>query len=67
MNKIKEFSSYNLKRGKYNLDKLNSAYLYNENYLIKMKIEVNFLNNSNISKYIEMTNDKPISFFLIVI
>ena len=63
MNKIKEISSYNLQKGKYNLDKLNSAYLYDENYLIKMKKDVNFLNNSNISKYIEMSNDKPNTFF----
>ena len=63
INKIKEISSYNSERGKYNLHKLNSAYLYDENYLIKMKTDMNFLNNSNISKYIEMSNDEPNTFF----
>ena len=63
INKIKEISSYNLQRGKYNLDKLNSAYKYDENYLIKMNTDMNFLNNSNISKYIEMSNDEPNTFF----
>ena len=58
-NKIREILTYNSHRGKFNLDKLNPEYLYNKNYLVKMKNDMNFLNNSYLSKYIDMSNGEP--------
>ena len=58
-NKIREILTYNSHRGKFNLDKLNPEYLYNKNYLVKMKNDMNFLNNSYLSKYIDMSNREP--------
>ena len=62
LNKIREISTYNSQKGKYNLDKINPAYLYNKNYLYKMSNDMNFLNNSTLSKYIDMTNGEPDAF-----
>ena len=62
LNKIREISTYNSQKGKYNLDKINPAYLYNKNYLVKMNNDMNFLNNSTLSKYIDMSNGEPDAF-----
>ena len=56
MNKIREISTYNSQKGKYNLDKLNSAYLYDPNYLSKMRNDMDFLKNSSLNNYFDMTN-----------
>jgi hypothetical protein len=49
--KIREICSYNVLGGKYNLEKINKIYLYDRNYLIKMKYDLDFLTNSKLNKY----------------
>ena len=56
MYKIREISTYSFQKGKYNLEKLNPAYLYNPNYLIEMKNDMDFLKKSSLNNYIDMTN-----------
>ena len=56
MYKIREISTYSFQKGKYNLEKLNPAYLYNPNYLIEMGNDMDFLKKSSLNNYIDMTN-----------
>ena len=55
--KFREVSSYPINLGKHNLKNLNSAYYYDDNYLITMKSDLHFLKNTNIKKYIFFSND----------
>ena len=55
--KFREVSSYSINLGKHNLKNLNSAYYYDDNYLITMKSDLHFLMNTNIKKYIFFSND----------
>ena len=53
--KLRSFSYYNSFNGKFNFNNMNKAYIYNDQYLIKMKNDLNFLNNSNLQKYIDFS------------
>jgi len=53
LQKIREECSYNVLGGKFNLDKINKAYKFDKNYLIKMKFDMDFLRNSKIATYFE--------------
>lgn len=54
-NKIREICSYNIINGKFNLDKLNKNYLFDRNYLLKMKFDNEFLKSSFLNKYFEFS------------
>ena len=62
--KIREISSYNQTKGKINIDKINKAYLFDKNYLIKMKFDVDFFKQSPIRKYFEIKNVELDTFLL---
>ena len=53
--KLRSFSYYNSFNGKFNFNNMNKAYIYNDQYLIEMKNDLNFLNNSNLQKYIDFS------------
>ena len=63
MVKIRETSSYNSNREKYNLNNINKAYLYDNDYLINMENDMNFLKDSNIFNYFEIQANKFDAFF----
>ena len=54
--KVRELSYYKSLNGKFNFNKMNKAYIYNNDYLIKMKNDMNFLRNSYLGNYIDFTN-----------
>ena len=64
MQKIRELSFYYYFQGKWDLTKIRKDYLFNNNYLLKMKDDLNFLRNTILKNYIEM-NNSPIDAFLI--
>lgn len=49
LSKIRELCSYNVLGGKFDLDKINKIYLFDKNYLIKMKYDLDFLKDSKIA------------------
>ncbi len=53
--KLRSFSYYNTFNGKFNFNNMNKAYIYNDQYLIKMKNDLNFLYNSNLQNYIDFS------------
>ncbi len=61
--KIREMCSYNVLGGKYNLDNINKFYMFDKNYLIKMKFDTDFLVNSRLSKYFEFEACEADPFF----
>ncbi len=63
MVKVRELSFYYYFQGKFDLTQIKKEYLYNNNYLLKMTDDLNFLNNSILSKYIEF-NNSPVDPFL---
>ena len=63
MVKVRELSFYSYFQGKFDLTQIKKEYLYNNNYLLKMTDDLNFLNNSILSKYIEF-NNTPVDPFL---
>ena len=63
MVKVRELSFYYYFQGKFDLTQIKKEYLYNNNYLLKMTDDLNFLNNSILSKYIEF-NNTPVDPFL---
>ena len=54
--KVRELSYYKSLNGKFDFNKMNKAYIYNNDYLIKMKDDMKFLRNSYLGKYIDFTN-----------
>ena len=56
MMKIRELAFYYYFQGKWDLTKIKRDYLYNNNYLLKMRDDLSFLNNSILRDYIEMNN-----------
>ena len=54
--KIREISSYNELKGKWDPDRANRAYLYKSNYLINMTENIKFINNSILFNFIETDN-----------
>ena len=63
MVKIREISSYNSNREKYNLNNINKAYLYDNDFLIKMEKDISFLKSSNIFNYFDIQTHKFDVFF----
>ena len=62
--KIREILSSNKTEcGKFDIEKINKAYLYDKNYLIKMSDDLNFLKNSNIKQFIFFDNEQIDPFF----
>ena len=58
MMKVRELAFYNYFQGKWDLTKIKRNYLYNNSYLLKMKDDLYFLNNSILNNYIEL-NELP--------
>jgi hypothetical protein len=58
--------SYNVLGGKFDLEKINKIYLFDKNYLIKMKYDLNFLKNSRITTLygIEWEESDPFLIFI---
>jgi hypothetical protein len=56
-NKIREICSYNVLGGKFNLEKINKVYLYDRNYLIKMKFDLDFLKNTNLEQHFNFSRE----------
>ena len=54
--KVNKLLSYYSDSGKFNINKIRMEYLYDPNYLSKMKDDLFFLKNSVLSYYIEMNN-----------
>ena len=63
MMKIRELAFYYYFQGKWDLTKIKRDYLYNNNYLLKMRDDLGFLNNSILRNYIEMNNETTDAFF----
>ena len=61
-NKLREIT-YS-KKEKFNLDNINSEYLYDKKYLIKMNTDIDFLEESNIKNYIDFSNYNSDTFFI---
>ena len=56
-NNLRELSTFYRLRGKIDMKLINSDYKYNDNYLQKMKTDMNFLKSSKImKKYFDMNN-----------
>ena len=51
MNRVREICSYSAISGKYNFDKLNETYLFESNYLIKMKSDLDFLSQTSLNLF----------------
>ena len=54
--KLREISFFKSLNGKFNYKRMNKSYIYNNDYLLKMKKDMNFLQNSSLGKYIDFTN-----------
>ena len=54
--KVRELSSYSIQKGKYNLNDINPLYKIDENYILRMQSDLNFLKKSIISKFIDFSN-----------
>jgi hypothetical protein len=55
--KIREVSSYAVLGGKYDLDKVNKLYNFDKNYLIKMRYDLDFLNQSVLEQFFNFAED----------
>ncbi len=55
MIKLREISYFKSLNGKFNFKRMNKAYIYDNNYLLKMKNDMNFLQYSNLGKYINFS------------
>ncbi len=55
--KIREFSSFYVLGGKYDLDNLSKTFSFDRNYLIKMKNDTDFLKGSTLSKFFNFSQD----------
>ena len=54
--KVNQITSYYANSGKFNINKIKPEYSYDPRYLIKMKNDLQFLRDSNLSAFIEMNN-----------
>ena len=63
INKIQEFSSYKVIKGKYILNKMKNELLYDKNYLNKMIFDIEFIKNSNLIFYFDIIPDAKIDTF----
>ena len=64
INRVRELGFYYYFQGKWDLTKVKNEYMYNNNYLLQMKYDLNFLKNSWLNKYIEFGNNNIDPFFL---
>lgn len=64
LSKIREMCSYSVLRGKFELNKINKVYLFDKNYLIKMKYDLDFLKNSKIASFYGIAFDESDPFLL---
>ena len=63
INRVRELGFYYYFQGKWDLTKVKNEYMYNNNYLLQMKYDLNFLKNSWLNKYIEFGNNNIDPFF----
>lgn len=56
--KVRELSTYYTLVGKIDMKLINKDYIYDENYLIKMQNDMDFLNEPNLQKYFDMNNSE---------
>ena len=61
-NKLREIAY--VRKEKFNLDEINTQYLYDKKYFIKMNKDINFLEESNIKNYIYFSNYNSDTFFI---
>lgn len=64
--KIRELSSYNVLGGKIDLEKINKVYLFDRNYFIKMKYDLDFLKNSKLAYFYEIEFEESDPFLILV-
>ena len=64
ISKIRELSSYNVLGGKYDMEKINKIYLFDKNYLIKMKYDMDFLKTSRLTYYFEIDCEESDPFLI---
>lgn len=64
--KIRELSSYNVLGGKFDLEKINKIYLFDRNYFIKMKYDLDFLKNSKLAYFYEIDFEESDPFLIFV-
>jgi len=66
LSKIRELCSYNVLGGKFDLEKINKVYLFDRNYLIKMKYDLDFLKNSRIANFYEIECEESDPFLVFI-
>lgn len=64
--KIREICSYNVLGGKFDLEKINKIYLFDRNYLIKMKYDLDFLKTSRIAQFYDIECEESDPFLVFV-
>ena len=64
INRVRELSFYYYFQGKFDLTKIKNEYIYDNNYLLQMNHDLNFLKNSSINNYINFGNS-PCDAFLV--
>jgi len=62
INRVRELGFYYYFQGKWDLIKLKDEYLYNNNYLLQMNEDLNFLKNSCLKEYIDFGKGKVDAF-----
>ena len=65
MTKIREIMSYHQMKGKIDINKINKKYCYDNNYLIKMKFDIDFFKQSAIKNYFLINKDIELDTFLL--
>ncbi len=63
---MREISSYSVIGGKFDLEKINKIYLFDRNYLIKMKYDLDFLKTSRIAQIYEIECEESDPFLVFV-
>ena len=58
INRVRELGFYYYFQGKWDLTKLKEEYMYNNNYLLQMNEDLNFLKDSTLGKYIQLGEKK---------
>ena len=62
INRVRELGFYYYFQGKWDLIKIKDEYLYNNNYLLQMNEDLNFLKNSCLKEYIDFGKGKVDAF-----
>jgi len=63
INRVRELGFYYYFQGKWDLTKLKEEYMYNNNYLLQMNEDLNFLKDSTLGKYLYLGEKKIDAFF----